>query len=174
MKRFTKQIVNPHQMTTVIKIRKNSKVKAAFGPSLKSTLHALLPCRGKGAWVIQRTYGLYGAGTPKMDRTWWRVQTKCNPPGAGTGKPLQYLCQENSIDRNKKLKDMALEDEPLRLEGVEHANERRTSTSSSRVMKWLGQSGSAWKWKTPWTLQMMTAAMKLKDACFFGGKQRQT
>ena len=62
-----------------------------------------------------------------------------NPPGAGTGKPLQYPCQENSMDRNKRLKDMP-EDEPLMLEGIQHATEeeRRTSTSSSRVNEVVG------------------------------------
>ena len=54
-------------------------------------------------------------------------------PGAGTGKPLQHLCQENSMDRNKRLKDMMLQDEPCRLESVQHVTEeeRRTSTSTS-------------------------------------------
>ena len=39
------------------------------------------------------------------------------------------------MDRNKRRKDMTLEDKPLRLEGVQHATEeeRRTSTSSSRA-----------------------------------------
>ena len=75
-----------------------------------------------------------------MDRSDWRVLTKHSPPGAGTGKPLQYLCQENSMDSNKRLKDMTLEDEPLRSEGVQYANEedRRTSTSSSRANEVVG------------------------------------
>ena len=49
--------------------------------------------------------------------------------------PLQYLCQERPMIRNKRLKDMMLEDGPLRSKGVQHATEeeRRTSTSSSRA-----------------------------------------
>ena len=49
--------------------------------------------------------------------------------------PLQDLCQERPRIRNKRLKDMTLEDGPLRSEGVQHATEeeRRTSTSNSRA-----------------------------------------
>ena len=75
-----------------------------------------------------------------MDRSKWRVLTKRDPPGAGTGKPLQHLCQENFMDRNRRLKDMTLENEPLRSEGIQHATEeeRRTSTSSSRANEVVG------------------------------------
>ena len=68
------------------------------------------------------------------------VESKCDPPGAGIGKPLQYLCQEKSMDRNKKLKDMKLEDESLRSEGIQHATEeeQRTRTSSSRANEVVG------------------------------------
>ena len=63
------------------------------------------------------------------------VLTAHNPPRAGTGKPLQYLGQENSMYSNKRLKDMMLEDEPLRLEGVQHVTEeeQRTRASSTRA-----------------------------------------
>ena len=37
--------------------------------------------------------------------------------------PLQHLCQENSMNRNKRLKDMMLEDEPLRSKSIQHATE---------------------------------------------------
>ena len=49
--------------------------------------------------------------------------------------PLQYLCQERPMIRNKRLKDMTLKDEPLRSEGAQHATEEewRTNTSSSRA-----------------------------------------
>ena len=75
-----------------------------------------------------------------MDRSQWRVLTKCDPPGAGTGKPLQYLCQENPMNKNKRLKDMTLEDGPLGSEGVQHATEeeQRTSASSSRANEVVG------------------------------------
>ena len=54
--------------------------------------------------------------------------------------PLQYLCQENLMIRNKRLKDMTLEDGPLRSKGVQHATEeeRRTSISSSRANEVVG------------------------------------
>ena len=45
------------------------------------------------------------------------------------------------MNRNKRLKDMMLEDRPLRSEGVQHATEEewRTSTSSSRANEVAGQ-----------------------------------
>ena len=54
--------------------------------------------------------------------------------------PLQYLCQECPMIRNKRLKDMMLEDGPLRSEGVQHATEeeRRTRTSSSTANEVAG------------------------------------
>ena len=44
------------------------------------------------------------------------------------------------MNRNTRLKDMTLEDEPLRLEGVQHANEEEwgTSRSSSRANEVVG------------------------------------
>ena len=44
------------------------------------------------------------------------------------------------MDRNKRLKDMTLEDGPLRSEGVQHATEeeQRTSRSSSRANEVVG------------------------------------
>ena len=68
-----------------------------------------------------------------MGRSEWRVPTKHDPPGGGTGKPLQYLCQENSMGRNTRQKDMTLEDDRLRSESVQHATEEE-------LMKWLGLS----------------------------------
>ena len=58
--------------------------------------------------------------------------------------PLQYLSQERPMIRNKRLKDMTLEDEPLRSEGIQHVTEeeRRKSTSSSRTNEVVGP-----KWK---------------------------
>ena len=44
------------------------------------------------------------------------------------------------MDRNKRLKDMTLEDEPLRSESVQHATEEewRTRTRSSRANEVVG------------------------------------
>ena len=60
--------------------------------------------------------------------------------GEGNGNPLQYPCQENPMDSVKRLKDMTPEDEPLRLEGVQHATgeERRAIPSSSRKSEAAG------------------------------------
>uniref|UniRef100_A0A670I388 Endonuclease/exonuclease/phosphatase domain-containing protein n=1 Tax=Podarcis muralis TaxID=64176 RepID=A0A670I388_PODMU len=59
------------------------------------------------------------------------ILTKRDPPGAGTGKPLQYPYQENSMDKdNRHIKVITLEHEPLRSEGIQHATEeewRRTA-----------------------------------------------
>ena len=59
-------------------------------------------------------------------------------PGAGTGKPLQYLCQENPRNRNKRLKDMMLEDGPLRSEGIPQATEEEQRTSNSSANEVAG------------------------------------
>ena len=66
------------------------------------------------------------------DKTW--------PTGEGNGNPLQYPWQENPMGSLKKLKDMTPEDEPLRLEGVQHATgeERRAIPSSSRKSEVAG------------------------------------
>ena len=54
--------------------------------------------------------------------------------------PLQYFCQECPMIRNKRLKDMTMEDGTLRSEGVQHVTgeEQRTSTSSSRANEVVG------------------------------------
>ena len=47
------------------------------------------------------------------DKTW--------STGGINGKTLQYSCQENPMNSMKGQKDMTLEDEPPRLEGVQYA-----------------------------------------------------
>ena len=51
--------------------------------------------------------------------------------GGGNEKSLQYFCHENPMKRHK---DMTLEDEPPRSEGVQHApgEEWRAVVTSSR------------------------------------------
>ena len=53
--------------------------------------------------------------------------------GQGNGKPLQYSCLENLINSMGRQKDTKLEDERLRLEGVQYATreELRAITNSS-------------------------------------------
>ena len=40
--------------------------------------------------------------------------------GEGNGKPFQYSCYENPINSMKRQKDMTVEDEPSRSEGVQY------------------------------------------------------
>ena len=47
----------------------------------------------------------------RSDRMW--------STGEGNGKPLQYSCLENSMNSMKRQKDMTLEDETSRSEGVQ-------------------------------------------------------
>ena len=66
------------------------------------------------------------------DKTW--------STGVGNGNPLQYPCQENPMDSIKRIKDMTLEDEPLRSECVQYATgeEQRAIPSSSRKSEAAG------------------------------------
>ena len=43
------------------------------------------------------------------------------PTGEGNGKPLQYSCLESPMNNTKKQKDRTLQDELLRLVGVQYA-----------------------------------------------------
>ena len=54
--------------------------------------------------------------------------------GGGNGKPIQNSCCENPMNNMKRQKDVTLEEEPPRLEGVHYATgeEQRTITNSSR------------------------------------------
>ena len=62
------------------------------------------PCRAtQGGWVILKS----------SDKTW--------AAGEGNGKPRQYFCLEDLMDRMKKQKDMMPEDGCPRLDGVQYA-----------------------------------------------------
>ena len=54
--------------------------------------------------------------------------------GGGNGNSLQYSCLENPLNSMKRQKDMTLEDEPPRSEGIQYATgeELRAITNSSR------------------------------------------
>ena len=54
--------------------------------------------------------------------------------GEGNGKPLQHSCLENPMNSMKRQKNMTLEDEPPRSEGVQYptGEEQRAITNSSR------------------------------------------
>ena len=55
--------------------------------------------------------------------------------GGENGQPLQYSSLGNPMSSMKRQKDMTLEDEPLRLEGVQYATrgEWRANSKSSRI-----------------------------------------
>ena len=76
-----------------------------------------------------------------MDRSWWRVLTKCGPRGKGNHfKPPQHSCLENPMNSMKRQKIMTLEDEPPRSEGVQYptGEEQRAITNSSRKNEVVG------------------------------------
>ena len=62
--------------------------------------------------------------------------------GGGNGNSLQYSCLENSMNSMKRQKDMTLEDEPPRSEGLQYATGEAWSTITLERMKRLGQSGN--------------------------------
>ena len=61
--------------------------------------------------------------------------------GGGNGKPPQYTCCENAMNSMKRQKDMTLEDELPRSEGVQYATgeERRAIKIDPERMKKLGR-----------------------------------
>ena len=63
-----------------------------------------MPCRAtQDRWVKVKSF----------DKMW--------STGGGNGEPLQHCCLKNLRDSMKRQKDMTLEDEPPRLEGVHYA-----------------------------------------------------
>ena len=67
---------------------------------------------------------------------------KTRSTGGRNGYSFQYSYLENTVDSMKRQKDMILEDEFLRSEGVQYTTreECRTIINSSRKMKRLGLS----------------------------------
>ena len=72
----------------------------------------------------------------KSDKTW--------STGGENGNPLQYSCHENLMNSMKRQKDMTLEDEAPRLEGVQYVTgeEQRAITNSFRTSE-----AAAPKWR---------------------------
>ena len=70
----------------------------------------------------------------------------------GNGKPLQYSCLENPRNSIKRHKDMTLEDEPIRLIGVQYATgEEQWNSSRKEWRSWAkadmtSNFGCAWWW----------------------------
>ena len=90
-------------------------------------LWAMLCRATQDRWIIVKS----------SDKTWFT--------GGGNGEPLQHCCLKNPRDSMKRQKDMTLEDEPPRLEGVHYATgeEWRTITNSCRKNE---VAGPKWKW----------------------------
>ena len=60
-----------------------------------------------------------------MDRGAWQATVQC-------GKPLQYSCLENPMNRMKSQEDMKLEDEPSKLVGFQYVAGEEQRNSSRR------------------------------------------
>ena len=56
-----------------------------------------------------------------MDRVMLESSDKMRSTGERNGKPLQYFCLENPMNRMKRQKDMILKDELPRLVGTQYA-----------------------------------------------------
>ena len=83
-----------------------------------------LPCRATQDWHIK----------VKNSEKMWST-------GGRNGKSLQYSCLENPRNSMKMQKDMTLEDEPFRSEGIQYINgqEQRAITNSSRKNEVAGR-----------------------------------
>ena len=73
-----------------------------------------------------------------MDRSWWRVLTTWST-GEGNGKPLQYSCLQNLMNRMKRQKYRTLKDKLPRLVGAQYAtgeqwrkNSRKNETTEPK------------------------------------------
>ena len=71
---------------------------------------------------------------------------KMQSTGKGNGKPLQYSCRKNPMNSIKGQKDMTLEEEPLRLEGVQYATgeEQRNSSRRNEEAEPSGNNAQLW------------------------------
>ena len=68
-----------------------------------------------------------------MDRSWWRVVTKCGrSTGEVNGKTLQYSCCENPMNSMKWQKDRKLKDELCRSVGAQYAIGDQWSNNSRK------------------------------------------
>ena len=82
-----------------------------------------MPCRTQDRWVMVES----------SDKTWSTGEKK--------GKPLQYSYLENPMNSMKRQKDMTLEDELPRSEGVQYATGEEWRNSSRKN----DEAGPKWK-----------------------------
>ncbi|KAF4022435.1 hypothetical protein G4228_013958 [Cervus hanglu yarkandensis] len=81
--------------------------------------------------------------------------------GEGNGKPLQYSCLENLINTMKRQKDMTLEYEPFRWEGVQYTTGEKWRNSSRKNE----EPGLKWKYHSLFQNgQFSEAALKYSAA----------
>ena len=79
--------------------------------SLQNKSHSLRKLTKLIPWITsQWNYEPCRAGPTKMDRSWWRILTKCGR-WEGNGKPLQYSHLMNTTHSLKRQKGMTPEDE---------------------------------------------------------------
>ena len=72
-----------------------------------------------------------------MDRSWWRILTKCGPLEKGMdGKPLQYSCLENPMNSMNRQRDRTLKEELPRLVGAQYATGDQWR-NNSRKNEWM-------------------------------------
>ena len=91
-----------------------------------------------------------------MDRSWWRVLTKCGPREKGIGKPFQYSHLENPVNSMKRQNDRILKEELPRSVGVSNVLPEINREITPERMKRRSQSeNSAQLW--------MRLAMEVKS-----------
>ena len=71
------------------------------------------------------------------DKTW--------STGEGNGKPLQYSCLENPMNRMKRQKDRTLKDDLSRSVGAQYATEEQRN-NSKKMKRWSQSKNSAELW----------------------------
>ena len=67
-----------------------------------------------------------------MDRTWWRVLTKCGPLERGMANDFRYSCLENPMNSMKRQKDKTMKDELPRSVGAQYSTEKEWRNCSRK------------------------------------------
>ena len=68
------------------------------------------------------------------------------PTGEGNGKPLQYSCLENPMNKMKRQKDRTLKDELPRLVGAQYATGDQGKITPERMKKWRQSKNNIQLW----------------------------
>ena len=67
-------------------------------------------------------------------------------PGEGNGKPRQYSCLENPMNRMKRQKDRTLKNELLRSVGAQYATGDLGEITPERMKGWSQSKNNAQLW----------------------------